>query len=104
MEFVVSKNNIKLHDNFFSSLEDAEDFGREWLEINVIQPLSALTDKTLTKVKWYNRKGKYYQIKKVVVEYTYIWHTDLFDIQYTEQRSVNITGTNHERLWMSTGV
>lgn len=73
MLYYVSKSNISLHEGAFSTLEEAEAFGKEWLENHEIKDFNNDTY-TLTKVKYGIRKGYYLNTYKVYVKYEYLFH------------------------------
>ena len=73
MLYYVSKSNILLHEGAFSTLEEAEVFGKEWLETHDIKNFNN-ENYTITKIKYGIRKGYYRNTYKVYAKYEYLHH------------------------------
>lgn len=73
MLYYVSKSNISLHEGAFSTLEEAEAFGKVWLETHDIKTFDN-KDYTITKIKYGIRKDSYRNTYKVYAKYEYLHH------------------------------
>ena len=89
MLYYVSKSNISLHEGAFSALEEAEAFGKAWLEAHDIKNFND-ENCTITKIKYGIRKGYYQNTYKVYAKYEYLHHCPWGDYKHSGERSVLI--------------
>lgn len=105
MQLFVSKNNIRLHEGLFSSLEEAIAFAKKWLQENELirynnpSSYSGISQNIIGEVKWYVRNKPYYHTKQVLAKFSYEWHHPCGTFVYKKQCSVVINAKNNERLW-----
>lgn len=72
-QYYVSKNNISLHDGAFNTPNEAEAFGKMWLETHEIKDFNN-ENYTITKIKYGIRKGRYRDTYRVYAKYEYLHH------------------------------